>query len=246
MGAVCCILAGGCCGGSDCDSVPAGSSRSEVRQECVSLFEEGIRAKAADGSSRTVYVIFATDSSKAELFFSDGSSREILEQRRLPSGEHVWNMEDDDTKNLRVENGCWTLRQRGELLFKQPEGDEDLSLGEWKKLEYEGLLPAADGMGIRYELSLRHREFSGDGYFLLSLTYLEAENGRDVTFSYMGSRVTQRGIPADNDAVVWQLIPDTGDQPFNFLFEDEETLVLLNSSFEKSRSELNYTLKRKL
>ena len=109
----------------------------------------------------------------------------------------------------------------------------------------KGILPAADGPGIRYQLALRHRQHSGDGSFLLRLTYLEAENGQNVTFAYTGKRLTQRGTPEDPNATVWQLIADQGEDVYNFLQEkDGQSLTLLNRDFKKKQLPLNYTLKK--
>ena len=108
---------------------------------------------------------------------------------------------------------------------------------------YEGVLPAASSPGIVYSLTLRSPEHSGDGTFRLALTYLEAENGKDITFIYNGKRLTLRGIPGNNDATVWQLISDDG-TIFNFLVEEENTLTLLNDRCEKNETRLNYSLKR--
>lgn len=109
----------------------------------------------------------------------------------------------------------------------------------------EGILPAADCPSILYQLALRHRQHSGDGSFLLRLTYLEAENGRDVAFVYTGKRLTQRGTPEDPDATVWQLIADQGEDVYNFLqVKDGQSLTLLDRDFRKSRLPLNYTLKK--
>ncbi len=120
---------------------------------------------------------------------------------------------------------------------------DDLALGAGQSHTYEGLLPAASGPGIRYSLTVWSRQHSGDGTFSLTMTYIEAENGKDQSFSYTGKRFTQRGIPGDNDATVWQLVTDDKKDIFNFLYEDEQTLTLLNDKFEKSSSGLNYTLK---
>ena len=77
------------------------------------------------------------------------------------------------------------------------------------------------------------------------MTYLEAEDGKDITFSYTGRRLTLRGIPSDADATVWQLLVDGKEKDvFNFLREDDQTLTLLNKDFEKNDSQLNYSLKR--
>ena len=110
---------------------------------------------------------------------------------------------------MRIRRG-WTVTDREKVLFEQPQSDADESLGMWTTSRYEGILPAADCPSILYQLALRHRQHSGDGSFLLRLTYLEAENGRDVAFVYTGKRLKQRGTPEDPDATVWQLIADQG------------------------------------
>lgn len=152
-------------------------------------------------------------------------------------------MEDDDTKNVRFINGLWTIEQRGEVIYREDSAAADSSLGDWQERTYEGVLPAADTSGIRYTLTVRNREYSGDGTFVLAMTYLEAENGKDETVTYTGRRFTQRGSADDKDAVVWQLVADDG-TVFNFLLSKEGTsLTLLNDKFEKPQSGLNYTLR---
>ncbi len=211
--------------------------------ELIRLFKSGIRTEAVDGSRRAVYIVFSPDSSKAELFGPAQGKPEMLDRRTLLSGGHVWNVEDDDTKNVRYADGCWTVSQRGKLLFRQSASDNDASLGPWEDSSYEGVLPAADCPGIRYQLDIRSRKHSGDGTFLLRLTYLEAENGKDAVYTYVGRRYTQRGIPSDKDAVVWQLVADRDEDVYNFLCDkDAQTLTLLNRDFEKNESGLNYSL----
>lgn len=217
----------------------------KVRKDLHSrLFEQGIRTEAVDGSSQVQYLLFSPDSSEVELYKADGTLELTLKRRTLPAGGYAWNVEDDATKNVRQEDGLWTVSQRGKLLLKQPQSDGNEDLGPWKESHYEGLLPAADGPGIRYQLVIRHRAYSGDGRFLLRLTYLEAEDGQDKTCTCMGQRYTQRGIPSDNDATVWQLISDLGDETYNFLYNQEgQTLTLLDKDFRRNASDLNYTLK---
>lgn len=67
---------------------------------------------------------------------------------------------------------------------------------------------------------------------------------RTNRFPIPGKRFTQRGIPGDNDAIVWQLVTDDKKDIFNFLYEDEQTLSLLNDKFEKNSTGLDYTLKQ--
>lgn len=96
----------------------AGYTWSEVRQDCIRVFESGIRMEGTDGKS-TAFLVFSTDSSKVELFFSDGIPNEILDRRSLPNGNSAWNVEDDDTKNVHQVDGIWTISQRGKEIYRQ-------------------------------------------------------------------------------------------------------------------------------
>ena len=209
----------------------------------LQLFREGIRTESVNGEKLSTYILFSKDSLSADLYKSGSKTKERLQRRTLPDGKHVWNIEDDDTKNLNFADGCWTLSQRGKILFKQSRSDNNRDLGNWVEEHYTGVLPAADCPGIRYQLYVRHREHSGDGQFLLQLTYLEADNGKDAIHTYMGKRYTLRGIPNDNDATVWQLVSDNGKSTFNFLY-GKNRLTLLNNNFETPESELDYSLKK--
>lgn len=91
----------------------------EVQKDCIRLFEKGIRTEAVDDSNISAFIVFSPDSTRAELFFSNGQPNEILERRSLPSGGYAWNVEDDDTKNVRFEKGLWTISQRGNLIYSQ-------------------------------------------------------------------------------------------------------------------------------
>ena len=93
---------------------------------------------------------------------------EILNRRSLPAGGYAWNIEDDDTKNIRFEDGIWTISQRQKEIYRQDKAESDDSLGKMQTLTYEGELPCADCPGIRYDLTIRSREHSGDGTFSLS------------------------------------------------------------------------------
>ena len=192
---------------------------------------------------------FQEDGIKVNLIeipiFPKQKKARILERRTLPSGDFVWNQLDDDTLNLRQKDGVWTVSRRGALLYNQPNVDGDASPGAWLTEQYEGVLPAADCPGIRYQLTLKHRAHSGDGYFLLLTTYLEAENGRDATFAYIGRRLTQRGSAQNPDVTVWQLISDTDQSVWNFKVQSHgQTLQLLTQQFEEIPSNLSYELEK--
>ena len=44
---------------------------------------------------------------------------EVLDRRDLPGGGHAWNVEDDDTKNVRQADGHWVIEQRGNTIYVQ-------------------------------------------------------------------------------------------------------------------------------
>ena len=61
---------------------------------------------AVDDAEKMLFLVLSPDSTQVELFFSEeGMPNEILERRGLPAGGYVWNVEDDDTKNVRLEDG---------------------------------------------------------------------------------------------------------------------------------------------
>ena len=129
------------------------------------------------------------------------------------------------------------------VLYPRQDRADD-ALGSFLVCTYEGILPAASCPGIRYTLTVRNREHSGDGHFLLRMTYLEAEDGKDAVYNHMGRRYTQRGIPTDPDAVVWQLVTDNGKDAYNFLYDaQKQTLTLLDRQLKPINTGLNYTLK---
>ena len=97
----------------------AGYVWSEVQKDCIRLFEKGVRTEAIDGSDSSVFIVFSPDSMHVELFFTDNRSNEILDRRSLSTGGYTWNIEDDDTKNVRLLKGQWTISQRGKLIYKE-------------------------------------------------------------------------------------------------------------------------------
>lgn len=100
----------------------AGYTWCEVQKDCIRLWEKGIRLHAINETNKTLFLVFSPDSTLVELFFSEEDHpNEVLERRKLPSGEYVWNIEDDDTKNVRFEKGHWRVSQRNKLIYTQPE-----------------------------------------------------------------------------------------------------------------------------
>lgn len=94
----------------------AGYTWSEVLGECVRVFEKGVRLDIAGNPDMSAFLVFSADSLKVELFTPDRDP-EILERRSLPDGTYAWNLEDDDTRNVRKIDGTWVVDQRGKTLY---------------------------------------------------------------------------------------------------------------------------------
>ncbi len=218
---------------------------SETRHDRVSLFGQGLRMEAADRARGALYVIFSPDSARVELFGPDGERMGLWNRRKLPSGEWSWGEDDDGADGLRYADGRWTVSRCGQFIYVQQRGDNEPGLGPWAEVHYEGMLPSEDGSAVTCSLSVRHRRHSGDGRFQLRLARRGAGSGADETFVCMGRRNTQRGVPADANAVVWQLVPDRGQGFYNFLLvEGGQCLVVLDRNFEKLATCPDCILKR--
>lgn len=109
--------------------------------------------------------------------------------------------------------------------------------------KYKGTVPAADGSGIVYELTLFQQSKGKEDIYEMKATYLEADSGKDRTFTSTGKCQVKKGTPADAEAIVYELIPDDGSMVFYFLAEDD-SLTMLSQELQQAASDLNYTLKR--
>ena len=114
--------------------------------------------------------------------------------------------------------------------------------GEMSEQNYTGILPSASGAGIIYSLQINNPDNSKDGNFHLTLKYKEGEKGKDKTFTYSGKCLTLKGIPGNSNASVWQCINEGDKETFNFLRENDSTLILLSDKLELPKTDLNYTL----
>ncbi|MDR2936748.1 MAG: copper resistance protein NlpE [Rikenellaceae bacterium] len=117
-------------------------------------------------------------------------------------------------------------------------------LGELQKIRYVGLIPAADCPGIRYDLTLWNQAFSGDGVYALVMTYIESDDGRDISFYYSGRWGTLRGDVDDPDASICQLYDNERSQDTYLLRRGTDSLTLLTNDRQRIDSPLNYTITR--
>ena len=104
---------------------------------------------------------------------------------------------------------------------------------------YEGLLPAADGPGIQYVLSVDSVGPDGESGYTLVTTYLDAEGqGKNKSFTSKGKKQA-----VDNkQKTAYKLTPNDGDAPVYFVVVNDTTLRLVNDSLQEAVSDLNYDI----
>ena len=108
---------------------------------------------------------------------------------------------------------------------------------------YEGILPAADGPGIQYVLSVDSVGPDGECGYTLVTTYLDAAGqGQDKTFTSKGkSKLIQKDVN-NKKKTAYQLTPDNGEAPVYFVVVNDTTLRLVNDSLQEAVSDLNYDI----
>ena len=110
---------------------------------------------------------------------------------------------------------------------------------------YEGILPAADGPGIQYVLSVDSVGPDGESGYTLVTTYLDAEGkGKDKTFTSKGKPVTVEKTVKNKKKTALKLNPSDGSEPVYFVIANDTTLTLADDSLEVSASDLNYNIIR--
>lgn len=99
----------------------AGYTWSEVKKDCIRLFEKGVRMNPVDDpqASTSTFIVFSDDSTQVEVFIPNMENHPVLDKRTLPAGDHAWNVKDDDTYNVRKVNNGWVIEQRGKVLYTQ-------------------------------------------------------------------------------------------------------------------------------
>ena len=108
---------------------------------------------------------------------------------------------------------------------------------------YEGVLPAADGPGIQYVLSVDSVGPNGESGYTLVTTYLDAEGqGTNTSFPSKGKRQVIQKDVNNNKKTAYKLTPDNGDSPVYFVVVNDTTLRLVNDSLQEAVSDLNYDI----
>ena len=110
---------------------------------------------------------------------------------------------------------------------------------------YEGVLPAADGPGIRYVLTLNTLANAADTTYTLDATYLHPEaKVKHKTFTSNVNPVTVYKTVKKKNNTALKLNPSDGSEPVYFVIANDTTLTLADDSLEVSASDLNYNIIR--
>jgi hypothetical protein len=96
---------------------------------------------------------------------------------------------------------------------------------------FTGTLPAADGPGIDYILTLGAATDGIDTVYTLDMTYLDANGpGKNQTFKSKGKQQTLHKTVNKQPKKGVKLTPDNGDEPMYFLVVNDTTLRMVNDS----------------
>lgn len=96
---------------------------------------------------------------------------------------------------------------------------------------FTGTIPAADGPGIDYILTLGAATDGVDTVYTLEMTYLDADGpGKHQTFTTKGKQQSVHKVVNNQPKKGVKLTPDNGDQPMYFLVVNDTTLRMVNDS----------------
>lgn len=103
---------------------------------------------------------------------------------------------------------------------------------------FTGTLPAADGPGVDYVLTLGAATDGTDTIYTLDMTYLDANGpGKHQTFKTHGKQQKVQKVVKNQPKKAVKLTPSTGDQPMYFLIVNDTTLRLINDSTQEETIE---------
>ena len=96
---------------------------------------------------------------------------------------------------------------------------------------FTGTIPAADGPGIDYVLTLGAATDGIDTVYTLDMTYLDANGpGNHATFKTQGKQKSVHKMVNNQPKKGVKLTPDDGDTPMYFLVVNDTTLRMVNDS----------------
>ena len=109
---------------------------------------------------------------------------------------------------------------------------------------FTGTIPAADGPGIDYVLTLGITTDGIDTLYTLDMTYLDAAGpGKNKTFTSKGTKKDIHKVVNNKPKKAIKLTPDNGDSPMYFLVVNDTTIRLVNdSTLEESITQTVYDM----
>ncbi|WP_233582280.1 copper resistance protein NlpE N-terminal domain-containing protein [Prevotella sp. OH937_COT-195] len=107
---------------------------------------------------------------------------------------------------------------------------------------FEGIVPAADSPGIKYEIALANDSSNG---YRLTCTYLSAENGKDKTYQRTGIMETVKKTLDGQENTFYKFTDTDKNVEEIFKVVGDSTLRMVNTEFEESATKLSYDLKKK-
>ncbi len=103
---------------------------------------------------------------------------------------------------------------------------------------YSGLVPSADGAGIRYRLAVANDSTNG---YSLEEAYMKSDTEVDTLLNYQGKLDK---FTSKEGKHYYQLNTQTEKHAYNFLVVNDSTLRLVSSELEESvNKDMNYDLK---
>lgn len=110
---------------------------------------------------------------------------------------------------------------------------------------FEGTLPAADGPGIDYILTLNAEIQGTDTLFSLDMIYLDADGpGKHRAFSTKGKQNKVQKTVKKKPKTAVKLTPENGEEPMYFLIVNDTTLRLVDGNLVEKVTNANYDLVR--
>jgi copper homeostasis protein (lipoprotein) len=123
------------------------------------------------------------------------------------------------------------------------EANLDPALGALQTKTFEGVLPA-QGKGLRYTLTVKIQEKSDNGTYELLKTYIEGNEGKDLTYVQNGTVKTIHGTEADKNAIVWELTPEKNSDISYYQVENDK-VIMLSQKMNKTPDWKKYVLSLK-
>lgn len=119
----------------------------------------------------------------------------------------------------------------------------DPALGALQTKTFEGVLPS-QGKGLRYTLTVKIQEKSDNGQYELLRTYIEGNEGKDLTYVTRGTVKTIHGTEADKKAIVWELTPEKNKEISYYQVESDK-VIMLSQKMKKTPDWEKYVLSLK-